>query len=296
MFEGKLAPHLSPTSDTKALSTALKRVVNSAYGLTAQEERDNYISVFRDPRNVDNIVAKRGALFMVDLLEAIKGNGGHVIHCKTDSQKLVNPDKEMIEFVYKFAKRYGYTFEIEHHFEKICLVNNAVYIAKLAEDDEEWLGACAKAKAKGLPEPTRWTATGAQFQVPYVFKTLFSKEPIIFDDYCETKSVQRPSTMYIDANEGLSEGQHNYQFIGSVGEFTPVKPGYGGGPLVVKRGENKYDAVNGTKGYLWMESEIIRNMHLEHPEEIVDKRYYISLVDEAVKDISAFGDFEWFVG
>jgi len=298
MFDGKLKPYLTPDSDTKGLSTALKRVINSVYGLTAQVEKGDYISTFRDRRNIDNIVAKRGALFMVDLLEAIQERGGTVIHCKTDSQKVLNPTPELVDFITKFAKRYGYTFEIEHKFEKICLVNDAVYIAKLAEDDDEWIGACKKAEAKGQPMPTRWTATGAQFQVPYVFKTLFSKEPIIFDDYCETKSVTRPATMYLDFNEGLEEGQHNYQFIGNVGQFTPVKDGVGGGILVrskiAENGSVKYDSVTGTKGYRWLESETIRDRHLEHPEDLVDKSYYISKVDEAVADLSKFGDVEWF--
>lgn len=298
MFDGKLEPYLGPDSDTKTLATAFKRIVNSAYGLTAQEETDRYISAFRDPRNVDNIVAKRGALFMIDLLEAITDRGGFVCHCKTDSQKLVNPDKELLDFVFNFAKRYGYSFEVEHHFEKICLVNDAVYIAKLAEDDEDWVGACKKAKEKGKPEPTRWTATGTQFQVPFVFKTLFSHEPIIFDDYCETKSVTRSSDIYLDFNEGLPEGQHNYVFVGKVGRFTPVKDGNGGGVLVrtkyLEDGAVKYDSVTGTKGYRWLESETIRNMNLSDPEELVDKSYYISKADSAIADISKFGDVEWF--
>ena len=35
----------------------------------------------------------------------------------------------------------------------------------------------------------KWTATGKQFQVPYVFKTLFSHEKIEFEDMCETFST-----------------------------------------------------------------------------------------------------------
>lgn len=298
MFEGKMAPYLGPDSDTKTLSTALKRVVNSSYGLTAQEERDSYISLFRDPRNIDNIVAKRGALFMIDLLEAITKQGGTVCHCKTDSQKLVNPSKELIDFVFKFAKRYGYSFEVEHHFEKICLVNDAVYVAKLAEDDEEWIGACKKAEKKGKPMPTRWTATGTQFQVPYVFKSLFSKAPIIFDDCCETKSVTRASDIYLDLNEDLPEGKHNYSFIGKVGQFTPVIDGVGGGNLVrtkiLEDGTIKYDSVTGAKGYKWLESEAIKKMNLDDPLSIVDKSYYISKVDAAYDSISKYGDATWF--
>ena len=32
-------------------------------------------------------------------------------------------------------------------------------------------------------------------------------------------------------NEGLSEDQHDYQFVGRVGLFCPIKPGHGGGIL-----------------------------------------------------------------
>ena len=88
----------------------------------------------------------------------------------------------LIDFVFKFAKRYGYTFEVEHHFEKLCLVNDAVYIGKLAKDDEEWISACKKAEAKGRPMPTRWTATGTQFAVPYVFKT--TNNDIDIEPFC----------------------------------------------------------------------------------------------------------------
>ena len=47
---------------------------------------------------------------------------------------------------------------------------------------------------------TPWTATGAQFKHPYVFKELFSDTPIVFDDMCETKNVK--SALYLDMNEG----------------------------------------------------------------------------------------------
>jgi hypothetical protein len=122
-----------------------------------------------------------------------------------------------------------------------------------------------------------------------VFKTLFSKEPIIFDDLCETKSVK--SAIYLDMNEGLPEGEHDYRFIGRIGLFTPVKPGCGGGILLRQNGE-KYDSVTGTKGYRWIESEELSKADGENE---VDMNYYISLADAAVSDISKYGDFEWFV-
>ena len=61
----------------------------------------------------------------------------------------------------------------------MCLVNDAVYIARYPDG--------------------KWTATGTQFQVPYVFKTLFSREAITFDDLCETKAVT--TALYLSGND-----------------------------------------------------------------------------------------------
>jgi len=315
MFGGKLAKYLTADSNPKALSNALKIVINSVYGLTAQTERDGYKSPFRDVRNKDNIVAKRGALFMIDLLSEVIARGGEVIHIKTDSIKVANPSKDLQNYILNFGKRYGYTFEVEHKFEKICLVNNAVYIAKCAADDEE--------------SPGQWTATGKQFAVPYVFKKLFSKEPIEFSDMCET--VNTTSALYLDFNENLPDDEvfakelatreynaahpekvrklnfdlsnytiedlkeeiarhHCYQFIGKTGQFCPIKKGRGGGVLV--RGENgKYASTAGALGYRWLESEVVKEQGREND---IDETFYISLVDDAIETIGKFGDFEWF--
>lgn len=256
----------------KALSKALKIVINSIYGLTAAK----FKCAFKDPRNTDNIVAKRGALFMINLLNKVLQAGGKVIHIKTDSIKVVDPDDRIEKLILDYGKLYGYSFEVEHVFEKICLVNNAVYIGKLAEDDPE--------------DPGKWEATGAQFAVPYVFKTLFSHEEILFDDMCETKSVK--TSMSLDFNEDLPEGEHNYKFVGRVGLFTPVKEGAGGGVLVRENGD-KYDAVVGTKGYRWLESEDVKALG---KQDCVDISYYRRLVDEAVENIAQFGDISWFLG
>lgn len=199
LFDGKLAPYLESKDDADALSHALKIALNSVYGMTAAHFQNR----FKDPRNVDNWVAKRGALFMEKLRREVQARGGHVVHIKTDSIKLVNPTEELQNFVLDFGKQYGYAFEIESRYEKICLVNHAVYIALMETDDPGWLKACKKAEEKGEPKPTRWTATGAQFQHPYVFKKLFSKEPMEFWDYCETKTVK--TAMYLDFNETLED-------------------------------------------------------------------------------------------
>ena len=308
-FGGKLAKYLNDKSTAKALAQALKIAINSVYGLTAAK----FENPFRDPRNKDNIVAKRGALFMIDLRHAVEEQGYKVIHVKTDSIKIANPDDYILNFIVERGKRYGYNFEVEHIFDRICLVNNAVYIAKLADDDPE--------------DPGKWTATGTQFAVPYVFKTLFSKEPIQFNDMCETRN-SAVGPIYLDMNESYPdvtaeekqfknleskykkgelsdtlfenecaslreriEAGHNYIFVGKVGLFCPIKPGCGGGTLVCKRDE-KYSAVTGTKGYRWLESEIVKQ---NGKEDDIDKSYYSKLVDDAVSTISEFGDIEWFI-
>ena len=134
-----------------------------------------------------------------------------------------------------------------------------------------------------------WTATAAQFQQPYVFKTLFSHEPITFKDMCEIKEVK--GALYLDLNEGLGEGEHNYHFVGKVGEFCPMQPGCGAGELL-RFADDKYSAAVGTKGYRWLESDMVKS---EGIEDMIDKSYYTKLVDAAVKDISKYCDFEWFV-
>ena len=70
MFNGKLAKWLSDTAIAKALSYALKIAINSVYGLTSA----SFDNKCRDPRNIDNIVAKRGALFMINLKHEIQSS------------------------------------------------------------------------------------------------------------------------------------------------------------------------------------------------------------------------------
>lgn len=293
LFDGKLEKWLDNPDMAKALSKALKIPINSVYGLTSA----SFENAFYDPRNKNNIVALRGALFMRTLQDEVTNRGFTVIHIKTDSIKIADATPEIIQFCMEFAEKYSYSFEHEATYEKICLVNDAVYIAKAAEP--KW---CMD-RYGYLPEENEpeylnnngyWTATGTQFQVPYVFKTLFSKEPLTFHDRCETKAVK--SSIYLDFNEGLPDGEHRRKFVGRVGQFCPIKSGRGGGELVAERtnkntGEIKYDAVTGTKGYRWKESEIIQSMKLEND---IDDGYYISLVDKAKDTIKQYGDFEAF--
>ncbi len=290
LFGGKLAKYLDDPQQAKALAQALKIAINSVYGLTSA----SFDNPFRNPKNVNNIVALRGALFMRTLQDEVQQRGFKVAHIKTDSIKIPDATPEIIAFCMDFAKKYGYTFEHEATYERMCLVNNAVYIAKYMDADQ------CKARYWYVPgdnaeEGGEWTATGTQFQVPYVFKTLFSKEPIEFSDLCETKSVSK-GAIYLDKNEDLPEGEHNYIFVGRVGQFCPIIPGAGGALLlreagVKPNGEMKYDSVTGAKDYRWLESEMVYQLHME---ESIDKTYFNKEVDDAVKEISKYGDFEWF--
>lgn len=316
MLNGALAKYLTDEAAAADLAQALKIAINSVYGLTSA----SFDHPFRDNRNKDNIVAKRGALFMVNLKHEVQRRGFTVAHIKTDSIKIPDATPEIIQFVMDYGKQYGYNFEHEATYDRMCLVNDAVYIAKYKDG-----------KHAG-----EWTATGTQFQVPYVFKKLFSKEPIEFEDMCETKSVT--SALYLDMNEGLPDVSelekelerivkrakefgvtmdlsgnsgdaeldplvkeiakgHNYHFIGKVGQFCPIKPGCGGGILLretenKKTGEKGYAAATGSKGFRWLESEMVRELGKEND---IDRTYYNNLVDEAVKSLFSYGDFERFV-
>ena len=126
MLGGILGKYLKNEEDADALSYALKIVINIVYGLTSAK----FDNKFRDPRNIDNIVAKRGALFMIDLKHEVQKRGWTVAHIKTDSIKIPEANKDIIDFVIEFGKKYGYDFEHEVTYEKFCLVNDAVYIAK----------------------------------------------------------------------------------------------------------------------------------------------------------------------
>ena len=256
---------------------------------------------------------------MTLLKSEVQKRGYKVAHIKTDSIKIVNATNDIREFVTRFGHEFGYDFETEAEFDKFCLVNDAVYVAKYKEaKDDIW-----------------WTATGKQFQVPYVFKTLFSGEELVLEDFCETMSVSKGAIM-IDMNEnlpqlsaqeekelndisklfdpdakvvkdriysryGLSEDtaeerlkelqekeekSHNYIFIGRVGQFCPIVSG-GDGGVLYRYDNNKYYAVAGTKGYRWLESEVVKVLD---KQDVIDRSYYDELAKEAVKAINTIGE------
>lgn len=249
MLDGKLGRFISgDDAEADALSYALKIVINIVYGLTSA----SFDNPFRDIRNKDNVVAKRGALFMIDLKHAVQEQGFQVVHIKTDSIKIPEATPEIISFVTEFGAKYGYSFEHEETYDRFCLVNDAVYIASSGD---------------------KWTAVGAQFQHPYVFKTLFTKELVTFDDFCEVKNVTQ-GAMYLafDGVEDIKDMVH----VGRTGSFVPVV--YGGTLWRIK--EDKRYAVTGTKGYEWItrDAAIERN---NNAELIVDLKYFNRLVDQA---------------
>jgi len=317
-FNGALKDILGDPSEAKDISNALKTVINSLYG----ESKSQFDNRFRDPRNYDNIIAKRVALFMVDLYNMVIDKGYKAIHIKTDSIKVEEADDYIIGEIKRMGEAYGYSLDIESHYERMCLINKAEYIAYGADDDPD--------------SPNAWYPKGDTFKTPYIFKTLFTHEPITFKDLGETKSVTGAS-MYLDMNEGypdvtlaerelekrianqkiidlnltkkpvklnpdfadlsdedlkkyISEG-HNYQFAGRVDRFSPILAGKGGGILLSYRND-KYSAVNGTKGYRWLESETIRGTSKEHD---IDMSYFETLANDAKAQIEKFGSFEEFV-
>lgn len=321
MMNGRLAPYLDDESTAKELSQALKIAINSVYGLTAAK----FDNPFRDKRNQNNIVALRGSLFMRTLQDEVESRGFKIVAIKTDSIKIADATKEIIDFCMAFAKKYSYQFEHEATYDRMCQINDADYVAKYK--DANW---CEReygyVPGDNKKHDGKWTATGKLFQIPYIYKKVFTKEKIEFADLCETKEVK--GAIYLDINESLPdvsgyekeleknedkfkkgllsdtlfesecsrlneliEKGHSYQFVGKVGNFCPIKDGCNGGVLLVKRGD-KYDAVNGSKGYRWLESDMVKELGKEAD---IDMSYFNGLVDGAIEAISKHGDFEWFV-
>jgi hypothetical protein len=295
------------------LSYAFKIVINSIYGLTSAK----FPNRCKDPRNVDNVVAKRGALFMILLKWEVLNRGYTVVHVKTDSIKIAEADDKIIQFVMDFGKKYGYSFEHEATYDRICLVNKSVYIAKYDEYGE---------RTKGGRHANAWTPTGAEFQHPYIFKKLFSHEDVTFRDMCETKTVSG-GTIYLDMNEDLVSGMeeevaqlreelavaekgkmdirkkikeltekiestNNFMFVGRCGSFCPVEPGCGGGLMMRLGDDGRIGAISGTKGYRWLEAETVKERGLE---DRLDSGYFRGLVDSAYAHIEAYGDADEFI-
>ena len=267
ILNGALAPYLDDESNLDALAYALKIALNSTYGLTAAK----FDNPLRDPRNVDNIVAKRGALFMVDLKHFVQEKGYTVAHIKTDSIKIPNADDRIISEVFEFGRRYGYVFEHEATYDRMLLANDAVYIAH---------------------DKDGWHATGKQFQEPLVFKTIFSGDPLDLEDVAQTRSVT--TRMFLEF------GEDDRKFVGRVGSFLPVDSGTPGAGRLVRENHRtdkegneliSYGDVSGCKGYRWLDYEDIRGDW----RDVYDDRYGRQLVDAAMDQIRKWTDVDAFL-
>lgn len=261
MFGGKLKPYLTDESESKDLAYALKIALNSVYGYTYTQKYDY---PFTHPDNVDNVVAKRGALFMVDLKEALLERGANPVHFKTDSVKIADFTPEDLLFVEEFGRKYGYDWELEGIFKRMALINDAVLIGK-------W------------EKTGKWEAVGARFAHPYVYKSLFSKEPIEFDDMVETRMVAGGASIYLENEDGKRT------FIGRVGRFVPVT---GGGGKLIRVKEGKESALPGTKSRTWLPDYTVEGLGIE---ERIDRSYFDELVQDAKDELAKFGDVETFL-
>lgn len=330
LFDGKLKKYLDNKDTAEALSAALKLPLNSFFGISFA----TFPNPARDSRDKNNIIALRGALFMKTLFDEVAKRGFKVIHNKTDSCKVPNATPEIIKFIQDFSSSYGYEMEHEATYERICLIDDAQYIATFMkpEECEDRYGYVPSDNYKHFKKhPYAWTATGKQFQRPYVFKTLFSGEEPVFDDLCETKKV-KGAAIYLDMNENLPDVSsfekefsrrmanrekpdkpmklnplysdysdedieaeigkgHDYHFVGRVGRFIPIRSGCGGGVLSVLR-NNKYESVSGAKGYRWLEAEEVQKLGKESDW---DKAYHDEMVGDSIEKINKFGSFERFI-
>jgi len=328
MFDGRLEKYLQNKEDAAALSQALKIAINSFYGMTSA----HYSNPCQNPRNQNNIVALRGALFMRTLLDEVRDRGFVVAHIKTDSIKIPDATPEIIQFCMDFAKKYSYQFEHESTYDKICLVNEAVFCSRYASQ-EKCIELYGYVPGDNKKHPGEWTATGTQFAVPYIFKSLFTREEIAFEDLCETKSVK--SALYLDMNEALPdvsaeekeydklmtklcklsptdpagdpiakridelspiiEKGHDYRFVGRVGLFCPIKSGFGGGVLY-RESKTKGGAVSyaAVSGTSGYRWLESETVKDAGLEHHIDTSYFEKLKNEAEASIREYGVVEWF--
>lgn len=254
MFNGRLQPYLVDESKAKKLSYALKIGINIVYGMTSAK----FPNKFNMPENVDNIVAKRGALFMLELKHNLDNLGIKWCHFKTDSVKLVDPTEDQIQYVIDFGLQYGYVFSHEATYKTMALINKADYIAQY-----EW-------SEEGDHMVDKWEVVGSRFADPIVFKKLFSKEEITEEDYFITRQATAP--IYL-----------NNEFVGKVAR---VYCSHSGGPLervAVKDGVEKRSFVAKTKGWNWELSTKFKGL------KDVDMDYYTKQVTDALAEINKVG-------
>ena len=93
------------------------------------------------------------------------------------------------------------------------------------------------------------------------------------------------------ARAALSRRRRLHTGAGPAAKDAAALAGAGGG-LLMREKDGRYYAATGSKGYRWLESEMVKELS---KEDSIDRSYYDKLVDDAVETISKYGDFEWFV-
>lgn len=78
------------------------------------------------------------------------------------------------------------------------------------------------------------------------------------------------------------------RFLGKTGRFVPVLEG---GRVLYRVKDDKFYAVSGTKGHLWMEADVAK----EVKDLKIDMSYFEKLKNDAVQTIEKFGSFDDFV-
>lgn len=308
----KLRPYLEGSS-VKGLAHAMKIIINIVYGMTSAP----WPNKFKDPRNIDNCIAKRGALFMIKAKHETLNKGYEVAHIKTDSIKIPNGDQDIINYLMDLANQYGYTFEHEHTYSRMALLNRATVIAEIEWPEEE----------KG-----KWEAIGAQFGKktnPFVYKTLLSKEEVFEEDFFTVKESKTPiflDDQYVGKNAQIyasktgreisrlqesnvsqmiqsrwikpnyllkreSEGLNQYELLEAKKRKIADELGidYHEVNRIIKEGFpdtilDKKVAVTGTSGYKWELASQYKGF------DDIDMTYYHTLIDEAVDDVFKVGD------
>lgn len=314
----KLSRFLNDPSLVKGLAHAMKIIINIVYGMTSAK----YDNKFRDPRNVDNIIAKRGALFMMMLEEELNARGCNVVHVKTDSMKITNYLQEDIQYAMDRANEFGYTFELECIFDRLALTNKSTNIGHI----------------EGKPEydAHAWEAVGAQYAEPFVFKKLFSHEELIEEDFMTLKSstspiylgdrfigknayvyasltgeelcaireeniaqsiqtkVQKPIEKYLPKRdyEGLPLAEQEANRVAKISKEL-IARGFNISPERVQNiidnnfpetKVSKRSALAGTKDWVWRLSTEYKG------KDDINMGYYGKLIDDAVGDIYKVGD------
>lgn len=309
----KLRSYLEDESMAHSLGYAMKIVINIIYGLTSAK----WDNKFKDPRNIDNIVAKRGALFMMMAEEELEKRVVTVAHTKTDSFKLIDWTWDDFEFLKELASKYGYSFSIEGEYSKLALVNKSTLVMK---------------KIGKTEDKDKWEIVGAQYAEPVVEKQLFTMEPLEEEDlsllknsnkgalYLGDRFIGKNGVFYASmtgdnltySTEEDIASKVQARMMKPIEKLLPKRDYVGLDEVTIKenifariakevdltidevkdivasnyapRTRPKFNSVAGTIGYGW-------KLWSEYSgKEDIDMRYYKRLVEEGVEDIFSVGD------